>query len=320
MGRTHAEPWPVRVERARAALVRAGHIDPIVAASTPDGRHHAGDPDLPGEIGSVTKVLTATLLAQMAAAGDVRLADRVPDLLPPGMPLAPGVERITLEHLASHRSGLPRLPPGVMARSTSRRALADPYADIDGERLVGSLATTRVRGTPGEAPVRYSNYGVGLLGHLLGQASGRGYEEALRQRVLIPAGMTRSSFADEPLRQGHRRRAPVPPWHLAALAGAGGLHASAADLLTFLEQVRDGTGPLAGPIAETLRPRSARGRVRVGLGWFLLGDGDLLMHDGGTLGARSEVRVERHSGVAVVVLGDGRRGTARAASMLLTPR
>jgi len=60
--------------------------------------------------------------------------------------------------------------------------------------------------------------------------------------------------------------------------------------------------------------------VRVGLDWFLLGDGDLLMHDGGTLGARSEVRVERHSGVAVVVLGDGRRGTARAASTLLSPR
>ena len=57
----------------------------------------------------------------------------------------------------------------------------------------------------------------------------------------------------------------------------------------------------------------------VGLGWFLLGDGDVLMHDGGTLGARSEVRLERHSGTAVVVLGDGRRGTARAAGMLLNP-
>jgi hypothetical protein len=57
----------------------------------------------------------------------------------------------------------------------------------------------------------------------------------------------------------------------------------------------------------------------VGLGWFLLGDGDVLMHDGGTLGARSEVRLERHSGTAVVVLGDGRGGTARAAGMLLNP-
>ena len=57
----------------------------------------------------------------------------------------------------------------------------------------------------------------------------------------------------------------------------------------------------------------------VGLGWFLLGDGDVLMHDGGTLGARSEVRLERHSGTAVVVLGDDRRGTARAAGMLLNP-
>lgn len=157
MGRTPAEPWPERVQRAHATLVRAGHIEPIVSVSTPEGRHHAGDPDLPGEIGSVTKVLTATLLAQMAAAGDVRLADRVPDLLPAGTTLAAGVERITLEHLASHRSGLPRLPPGVMGRGVFRHAHVDPYAGIDADRLIGSLAITRVRGTPGEAPVRYSS-------------------------------------------------------------------------------------------------------------------------------------------------------------------
>ena len=75
----------------------------------------------------------------------------------------------------------------------------------------------------------------------------------------------------------------------------------------------------SGPIAETLRPRNA-GRVQFGLGWLILGDGDLLMHDGGTLGARCEVRVERRSGTCVVVLGDARRGTAKAAMSLLDPK
>ena len=312
--------WPERVGAAHQHLVSRGHIDPIVAVSTPDGRHHAGDIGARCEIGSITKVFTSLLLAELARTGEVHLDDKVVDLVPEGTRLARGGDLITLEHLACHRSGLPRLAPGVMARSLSRNALADPYADIDETRLLAALAQTRVRGTPGQAPVRYSNFGVGLLGMLLGRATGLGYERTLLARVIEPLGMTASSFDDTPLHQGHHGGKPVAPWHMAAMAGAGGLRAPAEDLLTFLEAVRDGGGPLDAAIGETVKPRTDQGRLRVGLGWFLLGDGDVLMHDGGTLGARSEVRLERHSGTAVVVLGDDRRGTARAAAMLLNPR
>ncbi len=313
-------PWPERVAAAHEYLVSRGHVEPIIAVSTPEGRFPAGDADARCEIGSVTKVFTALLLAELARTGEVHLDDRIADLVPEGSRLARGVSAITLEHLACHRSGLPRLPPGVMAKSMSRTALVDPYADIDADRLIGALAQTRVRGTPGQAPVRYSNFGVGLLGLLLGRATGLGYEQTLLTRVIGPLGLEETSFADDPLHQGHHRGKPVAPWHLAAMAGAGGLRAPANDLLRFLETVRDGGGPLADAIAETLRPRSERGRLGVGLGWFLLGDGDVLMHDGGTLGARSEVRLERHSGTAVVVLADSRRGPERAAGMLLNPR
>lgn len=265
-------------------------------------------------------MVTALLLAVLADEGTVRLDDRLPALLPAGARLGRSLDAVSLEHLASHRSGLPRLPPGILARSFSRRAMADPYADIDADRLLAGLARTRVHGTPGNTRVRYSNYGMGLLGFLLGQALGVGYQRAATERVLAPLGMTCSSFDDTDLHPGRYRGKPVGPWHLAALTGAGGLRAPADDLLTLLEAVRDGSGPLAEPIAETLRPRASTGRVTVGLGWFLLGDGDVLMHNGGTLGARSEVRVERHTATAVVVLGDGRRGTGQAATRLLQPR
>jgi CubicO group peptidase (beta-lactamase class C family) len=320
MRRADTRPWPERVASARALLVGNGHVDPVVAVGTPEGRHVAGDPGLRWEIGSVTKVFTGLLLAELARSGVVRLHDPIPAHLPPGTQLAPKVAEITLEQLACHRSGLPRLPPGIMAASLSRTGMADPYAHVDADRLLTGLARTAVRGTPGQAPVRYSNYGVGLLGYLLGEATGRGYEASLAEVVLRPLGLVDTSLSDEGLHVGRHRGRAASPWHLAALAGAGGLRSTAADLLTFLAAVRDGSGPLAEAIAMTLRPRSDRGRMKVGLGWFLLGDGDLLMHDGGTLGARSEVRVERHSGTTVVVLGDGRGGTARAAAMLLDPR
>ncbi len=320
MGRTDTRPWPERVGNAHDLLVRRGHVDPVVAVSTPDGRHSAGDPAVRWEIGSVTKLFTSLLLAELARKGMVRLDDGVPDLLPPGTPLAPKVADITLEHLACHRSGLPRLPPGMPGRGLRGQGLLDPYAQIDADRLVEGLAGTRVRGVPGQGPVRYANYGVGLLGFLLGRATGLGYAATLTEHVLAPLTLGGTSLDDIPLHQGRRRGKPVGPWHLGALAGAGGLRAPAVDLLRFLEAVRDGTGPLAEAIAETLRPRVDRGRIRVGLGWFWLGDGEVLLHDGGTLGARSEVRIERRTGIAVVVLGDGRGGTPRAAGMLLNPR
>jgi CubicO group peptidase (beta-lactamase class C family) len=312
--------WPDRVAAAHQYMLGRGHIDPIVAVSTPEGRHQVGDVGARCEIGSVTKVFTALLLAELAGRGEVRLDTTVAELVPPGTRLAHGVDLITLESLACHRAGLPRLPPGLMSISMSKKALDDPYVEIDEEALLHALAQTRVRGRPGQAPVRYSNFGVGLLGMLLGRVAGHGYEKSLMTLVIEPLGLSATSFDDEPLHQGHHRGKPVGPWHLAAMAGAGGLRAPADDLLRFLEIVRDGGGDLDEAIAETQRPRTDRGRLQVGLGWFLLGDGDVLMHDGGTLGARSEVRLERHSGTAVVVLGDGRRGTARAAAMLLNPR
>ena len=91
------------------------------------------------------------LLAVMADAGDVRLSDTVGAIVPDGTPLAGDVESITLESLASHRSGLPRLPPGISPFRLRRPDLADPYAGIDADALLAALARTRVRGTPGQA-------------------------------------------------------------------------------------------------------------------------------------------------------------------------
>lgn len=301
-------------------LLRRGHVDPVVAVSTPRGRVVAGDSQARWEIGSVTKVFTGLLLAVLAGDGTVHLDDAVTRHLPPRTPLAPGMEQITLEQLASHTAGLPRLPPGLARRPFSPAARADPYAEVDADWLLASLERTKVRRTPGTGDPRYSTFGTGLLGFALGRATGLGYERSLLESVVQPLGLAATSFADHPLHQGRHRGRPVGPWHLGALSGAGGLRSCADDVLVLLETVRDPSGPLAPAIVETCRPRASAGRLQVGLGWFMLADGDLLMHDGGTLGACSEVRVERHSGSCVVVLGDGRAGTARAATSLLKPR
>ena len=117
------------------------------------------------EIGSITKTFTATLLASMARDGLVALDDPVARYLP----VAPPVKgrEVTLEDLATHHSGLPRLPAGTLVKAfTSERR--DPYAGFDDERMRRAIAETEPKRAPGETFV-YSNYGYGLLGYALAQ-------------------------------------------------------------------------------------------------------------------------------------------------------
>ena len=139
------------------------------------------------EIGSITKVFTATLLADMARDGLVGIDDRVSLHLPPGVELPSRGREITLADLSSHRSGLPALPRGLLlpALTTRRR---NPYAAWDAARLEGAIQRTRPRRAP-ERRARYSNYGVGLLGHLLARRAGMSYDELVRQRICRPLGM-----------------------------------------------------------------------------------------------------------------------------------
>jgi len=320
--RTPAEPSGAEataaVEKARARLVTIGHVDPVVALVTPKGAVVRGDAYERFEIGSITKVFTSTLLAVLAGEGTVALTDPVVRWLPSATETVDGLRHVTLENLASHRSGLPRLPPGALRASLRPGGGRDPYAYMDEATLLASLSRTRVRGTPGQTRVRYSNYGMGLLGYLLGRASGSDYRTALTRRVLAPLGLEATDFADAPLHQGRARGKPVGPWHLAELAGAGGLRSNAHDLLRWLSAVLDPPHWLIAPSAQMTTPRGRVGPRLVGLGWFLDGsDPPVLTHDGGTLGTRSEVRVDTAAGVAVVVLADARRGTASAADAVL---
>ncbi len=105
------------------------------------------------QIGSVTKVFTTLALAD--ARGELSLDTPLAALLPQTPTPATGAP-ITLGHLATHTSGLPRLPPGLLRRAL--RSRADPYCDVTTEYLLDALAATRLRSEPGTT-IRYSNFG-----------------------------------------------------------------------------------------------------------------------------------------------------------------
>jgi serine-type D-Ala-D-Ala carboxypeptidase/endopeptidase len=144
------------------------------------------------EIGSITKVFTAVLLADLAREGLVALDDPVQKHLPEGVLLPVRGRPITLADLASHTSGLPRLPKGLMRRALRERA--NPYASFTVEDLHAAIPVTRPRREPGRK-MRYSNYGAGLLGHVLALRAGTSYEQLVADRITGPLGMTDTSIA-----------------------------------------------------------------------------------------------------------------------------
>ena len=270
------------------------------------------------EIGSITKLFTSTLLVDMAREGLVALDDPVQAHLPDDVVLPARGRPITLEDLASHRSGLPRLPKGVAwtGTTTERR---DPYASIDEERLARAISRSRPTREPAQK-WRYSNYGAGLLGFVLARRAGCSYDELVQVRIARPLGLQHTGTAIDGgrLARGHSRFGrPVSHWHFDALAGAGALRATAADLLTFLRMhAGEPPGPLADAVVEMRRPRMRRGPMSFGLGWAVLAGAskipfELYVHDGGTGGFRSFAAMSPERRVAVVVLVNRVRGVQR---------
>ena len=175
------------------------------------------------EIGSISKVFTTTALAEMALEGTVHLDDPIDTYLPitARAPQRNG-KQITLRHLATHYSGLPRLPTNLDILNRE-----DPYAAYKEFDLLNFLSTYKLKVDPGSRS-EYSNYGMGLLGYLLGRIDSATYEQVIVNRVCGELGMpsTRVNLRPEMrslLAQGHSVVGrPVSNWDLAVLAGAGG--------------------------------------------------------------------------------------------------
>ena len=263
------------------------------------------------EIGSVTKVFTALLLADAVQRGEVALTDPVAQYLAPNtkVPERDG-KKITLQDLATHTSALPRLPSNLNPKDPN-----NPYADYTVAQLYEFLAGYDLPRDIG-AEYEYSNLGAGLLGHALARRAGTDYETLVRTRVITPLGMkstaiTLSDSLKKRLAAGHNaQRERVPNWDLPTLAGAGALRSNANDLLNFLAaHLRTTSSPLAPAITAMLavrRPMPAP-RQEIALGWHIaqgLEGREVIWHNGGTDGYRSFVGFDQKNRTGIVVLAN----------------
>ncbi len=307
-----------RVDKYRQSVgIVVGVIEPGGRRVISYGKLAAGDPrpldgDTVFEIGSITKVFTSLLLADMAERDEVSLADPVAKYLPPTVkvPERRG-EQISLEDLSTHKSGLPRMPGNVDPSNPN-----NPFAEYTVARLYEFLSNYQLPWDIGER-YEYSNIGGALLGHALARRAGGNYEDVIETRITEPLGMkstrvTLTADMKARLSTGHAYALePTSNWDFGALEPTGALHSTANDLLTFLSANLGYTkSPLSTAMAAMLKVRRDRDRGTIGLGWFLdlRGGVEIVSHSGSTGGYQSFIGYDPKARIGVVVLSNSGTG------------
>lgn len=285
-----------------------------VSGGTADGDTPV-DEDTPFETGSVQKVFTAMVLADMVESGDTALDRTLEGVFPHADFADPEVASATLADLASHHSGLPTIPPGQLIgqRLVPTLSLTDQYGQSPDP--VAALATTPA-GTKGE--YEYSNLGYSVLGEALAAESGTDFPDLLQERLLNRLGMDDTTVHDGAVPEGAavpnaEPGAPVQNWRNTAYAAAGvGTWSTTADLARFLTAVTDGTAPGTSAL-ETVHtdvlPQGDPAELDEeqvfdqALGWLKSdpdGTGTVTEHSGGTFGSQAMVAFDDSQAVAVM--------------------
>ena len=302
-----------RVGEKRSAGIVVGMLESdgrtrIVAFGDPG----PGQPPLDGnsvfEIGSITKVFTATVLAELVKEGKVKLDDPVQKYLPSSVHVPSRNERqITLGTLSEQNSGLPRMPANFHPADP-----ANPYADYTVQQMYDFISGYQLPRDPGSL-FEYSNLGVGLLGHALSLATGQPYEELERKRVWEPLKMTNTAITLTPwmkqhLALGHGENGDVVKnWDLPTFAGAGAIRSTTIDMLKFASaNLHPERGKLEEAMAFAHQTRALAGAINrtIGLNWMIqqTGQTTVIWHNGGTGGYRTFLGLDPKHNTAVVIM------------------
>jgi serine-type D-Ala-D-Ala carboxypeptidase/endopeptidase len=275
------------------------------------------------EVGSVTKVFTSLLLAQMAEAGEVRLDDVIAKYAPPSV-RSPRARQVTLLHLSRHTAGFPLFPDNV--RPVDPLNPLDVYSNEALFSFVNRYRTAHVAGTYH----LYSNVGPALLGELLARRAKVDFETALRSRILEPLGMRRTGMKlTHELRAAHALGhtsdgRPLPLGDVRGMLGAGSLRTTGRDMARFLAA---NLGLADSSLAQAMRSTHETDADRqmpdlhMGLGWFhstILGT-RLVLHGGMTDGFNAYVGLDLAGRRGVAVLSNSEHEVQNIAIHLLAP-
>ena len=259
------------------------------------------------EVGSITKTMTAALLADIIGRGEIALDDPLAKLLPPrtNVPSFNGTP-VTVSNIVTHTSGLPSFP----WRASD---LSNPYARLTEVEILDTLAKMQLKHAPGSQR-EYSNFALMVLSYALAKHSGSDFETLLREHLLSPLGMDGAYIMRRPptvhLAQGHFSNGrPTGSWDVQVnLAGAGGVRATLPDMVRYLEgQLGMRDSPITPALARTQELVSSIDGQATGMAWETWSTENgrtLVMHPGGTGGFSAFLAFDRAAKQGVVLLSD----------------
>jgi CubicO group peptidase (beta-lactamase class C family) len=294
-----------------------GQTDAAVKASLPDGNTLY-------EIGSVTKVFTATLLADLVEKGTIALDDSIVKFLPDSLAQNPFLQKITFKHLANHTSGLPRLPDNL--EKAAKFNPKNPYATYSRKDLFHYLKNVSSENEPGEN-FEYSNLGYGLLGELISIVTNKTYaqniKEIISDSLKLPNTVDKANLKTQKIVKVYNEQGQETPiWDFQAFAGTGALKSSVHDLLRFAQyQFKLPETTLENAMALTrqftfyLPPNTD-----IGLAWHMNMVDDVIQywHNGGTGGSSSFIGLVPDKKSAIVVLSNSAISVDEISGMILS--
>ncbi|WP_179228561.1 serine hydrolase domain-containing protein [Leptolyngbya ohadii] len=273
------------------------------------------------EIGSITKVFTGICLAQLLIDSAAKLDDSIALYLPETVKFSPSVQTITLKHLATHSSGLPRLPQNLDLTAVDPE---NPYKNYGVQDLYQALETVELLAEPG-TQYEYSNFGMTLLGYLLALRTNQSYESLVQQIICQPLSLTDTAIVLTPEQQ-QRLIAPHSPdgqivfhWDFGELPAAGGLRSTPQDMLQFLQaSLGQIESPVKRAIERSQQPEFESGNDRLGLAWHILHLPEKPLwhwHNGGTGGFVSFLGIDRSHQTGVVLMANSGDAMAEDSSL-----
>lgn len=259
-------------------------------------------PDTQYRLGSITKTMTALLVLQCRDDGLLTLDDPIGRFLP-----ETGYATATVHSLLSHTSGMQSEPVGPWWERSPGVCVEELLTANDGSGAVFG---------PGEH-YHYSNLAYALLGETVARLRGRAWFALVRERVLDPLAMTRTSYLPEaPYAMGwsvHHLEgtlAPEPLQDTGAMAPAGQLWGTCADLARFAAFLVKGDERVVADTTLAQMRQPVPPAVDYGLGVRLVpyADGVLVGHTGSMPGFQSAILVDPRNSLGVVALTNATTG------------
>lgn len=256
------------------------------------------------EIGSITKVFTSVLLADMVIDSTITLDSDINQYY--DFKFSKN-QKITFKSLANHTSGLPRMPSNFEIDIINN---PDPFSTYTEENLMDYLAN-ELELAENEVPKwNYSNVGAGLLGYTLSKIQKKPLKDLYEQRIFSRYNMTNSTVGSENVTTElvqalDQKGQPTSNWNFGPLSGAGAIISTVEDLSKFaIAQFQENDTVLNLARAETHKIKSKSSSIGLGWEWYTKPNGNWYWHNGGTGGYTSCMIVNTMDKNSVIILSN----------------